>query len=95
MSPAELRIAWYSISGTSVYELAARYPDQFRQLCDSHSADVLEWNGVPLGNAVSSASPGMRPVVAGGKQNVSLKPSEMRRRASSESVRRGAEYIKR
>jgi len=32
MSAAEFRIAWYSISGTRVYELATTKPDQFLQL---------------------------------------------------------------
>jgi hypothetical protein len=54
MRAAPFRIAWYSISGTSWYEDAQMYPDQFLQAWLSQRADVLEWNGVPLGTPSSS-----------------------------------------
>jgi hypothetical protein len=45
-SAAELRIAWYSRSWRSSYELAATCPAQRRQAWLTQSADVRGWKGV-------------------------------------------------
>ena len=45
-SAAALRIAWYSRSWESSYELATTYPAQRRQAWLAHSGAVRAWNGV-------------------------------------------------
>ena len=49
MRAAALRIALYSRSWWTSYELTAKYPAQSRQLMLSQRADVRGWKQVPMG----------------------------------------------
>ena len=49
ISAAALRIALYSRSWWTSYELTAKYPAQSRQLMLSQRADVRGWKQVPIG----------------------------------------------